>query len=70
MNPAIPEAEILERAALEDLHRAIPRPVASELGVQGLTIGSAFASMPRPPLTPVVLIESRRQQGGAGQDIG
>lgn len=45
MNIVIPEAEILERAALEDLHRAIPESVACELGVRGLTIGSAFVSI-------------------------
>ena len=45
MVTVIPEAEILERAALEDLHRAIPSAMISELDVQGLTIGSAFVSI-------------------------
>ena len=45
MKPDIPEAEVLERAALADLHQAIPESVASELGVRGLTISSAFISI-------------------------
>ena len=45
MKSDIPEAEVHERAALADLHRAIPESVASELGVRGLTIGSALVSI-------------------------
>jgi GNAT superfamily N-acetyltransferase len=41
----VPDSETLERTALEDLHRAALRGQVMALGLNGLTIGSAFVSI-------------------------
>jgi GNAT superfamily N-acetyltransferase len=41
----VPHSEAIERAALEDLHRAAPPEVVSRLGLRAETHGSAFMSI-------------------------
>lgn len=52
----LPESETLERAALEDLQRSVPRDQAAALGISGLAIGSAFVSIAaKLPSTAIVI---------------
>jgi GNAT superfamily N-acetyltransferase len=39
------EAEVIERAVLEDLHRAVPRRIAEHLGVRSFECGAALVSL-------------------------
>jgi GNAT superfamily N-acetyltransferase len=41
----IEDSEVLERAALEDIHQALPAPLARALGVRGFAGGGAFVSV-------------------------
>jgi GNAT superfamily N-acetyltransferase len=39
------EAEVIERAVLEDIHRAVPRRIAEHLGVRSFECGAALVSL-------------------------
>lgn len=52
----LPESELLERTALEDLHQSAPRAQVAALGISGLSIGSAFVSIAaKLPKTAIVI---------------
>ena len=52
-------AEEIERAALEDLHKAASAELTTDLGMQGLYIGSGFVSIASSlPDTAIVLNRS------------
>ncbi len=64
-----PASEHIERAALEDLHAAIPAPLAQALGVRSLRIGSAFVSLAS-ALPPSAIVINRAIGLGLAEPAG